>query len=134
MNCNLYKQSKGISYSIKCLIMRFNKLDIFYSTINSVAKVMASGVYCQFSDFREKFKWLTSVYSFLFLAFDYCRFRVVICLFSSPPQRPMTTDFEGFLSQILSITFQSYLNYWERASISLFNVECETRELHVPYL
>ena len=27
------------------------------------------------------------------------------CFFSSPPQRPMTSDFEGFLSQILSITF-----------------------------
>ena len=26
-------------------------------------------------------------------------------VFSSPPQRPMTSDFEGFLSQILSITF-----------------------------
>ena len=25
--------------------------------------------------------------------------------FSSPPQRPMTSDFEGFLSQILSVTF-----------------------------
>ena len=26
-------------------------------------------------------------------------------VFSSPPQQPMTSDFEGFLSQILSITF-----------------------------
>ena len=26
---------------------------------------------------------------------------------SSPPQQPMTSDFEGFLSQILSITFFS---------------------------
>ena len=26
-------------------------------------------------------------------------------VFSSPPQRPMTSDFEGFLYQILSITF-----------------------------
>ena len=40
--------------------------------------------------------------------------------FSSPPQRPMTSDFEGFLYQILSITLFSYLNSWERASISLF--------------
>ena len=30
--------------------------------------------------------------------------------FSSPPQWPMTSDFEGFLYQILSITFFSYLN------------------------
>ena len=32
----------------------------------------------------------------LFLAFDFCRFCVVIRGFSSPPQRPMTSDFEGF--------------------------------------
>ena len=44
--------------------------------------------------------------------------------FSSPPQRPMTSDFEGFLYQILSITLFSYLNSWERASIFLFNVQC----------
>ena len=30
--------------------------------------------------------------------------------FSSPPQRPITYDFEGFLYQILSITLFSYLN------------------------
>ena len=40
--------------------------------------------------------------------------------FSSPPQLPMTSDFEGFLYQILSITFFSYLNYWERANIFPF--------------
>ena len=32
---------------------------------------------------------------FIILAFHFCRFSVVIC-FSSPPQRPMTSDFEGF--------------------------------------
>ena len=45
-------------------------------------------------------------------------------VFSSPPQRPMTSDFEGFLYQILSIRLFSYLTFWERASISLLNVEC----------
>ena len=55
-----------------------------------------------------------------FLAFDFCRFCMVI-RFSSPPQRPMTSDFKGFLSQILSITFFNYLNSWERACISLFS-------------
>jgi len=37
----------------------------------------------------------------------------VLCghsVFSSPPQRPMNSDFEGFLYQILSITLFSYLN------------------------
>ena len=43
-------------------------------------------------------------------------------LISSPPQRPMTSDFEGFLYQILSITLFSYLNLWERASI--FPLQC----------
>ena len=55
-------------------------------------------------------------------------------VFSSPPQRPMTSDFKGFLYQILSITLFSHLISWERASISLFNVECQTRELLVPFL
>ena len=44
--------------------------------------------------------------------------------FSSLPQWPMTSAFEGSLYQILSITLFSYLNSRERASISLFNVEC----------
>ena len=42
---------------------------------------------------------------FVFLEFDFCRFCVVIRVFSSPPQRPMTSDFEDVLSQMLSITF-----------------------------
>ena len=40
-----------------------------------------------------------------FLAFDFSRFCVIIRFFSSPPQRPMISDFEGFLSQIVSIAF-----------------------------
>ena len=32
-------------------------------------------------------------------------------VFSSPPQRPMTSDFEGFLYQILSISLFSYFNH-----------------------
>ena len=42
--------------------------------------------------------------------------------FSFPLQRPMTSDFEGFLYQILSITLFSNLNSWERASI--FPLQC----------
>ena len=37
-------------------------------------------------------------------------------VFSSPPQCPMTSDFEEFLSQMLSIKFLSYHNSSERAS------------------
>ena len=57
--------------------------------------------------------------------------------FFPSPQRPMTLDFEGFLSQILSVTFLSYVNSWERARVRvfpLFNGECQSRELLVPSL
>jgi len=40
-----------------------------------------------------------------FLAFDFCPFCGVIRFFSSPQKRPMIFDLEGFLSQILTITF-----------------------------
>ena len=57
--------------------------------------------------------WISSVYScVLNLPSSYLFFSVrllsVLCdhsAVSSPPQRPMTSDFEGFSSQILSITF-----------------------------
>ena len=52
-------------------------------------------------------------------------------VFSSPPQRPMTSDFEGFLSQILSITFFSLSLFFRK---SQYYVECQTRELLVPLL
>ena len=90
----------------------------------------------------------------LFLASDFCRFCVVIRFFIPATTandlrlrkifipdfihyifgRPMTSDFEGFLSQILSITCLSYLNPSGIASISRFNVECHTRELLVPFI
>ena len=46
-------------------------------------------------------------------------FCLSIVFFSSPTHLSITSDFEGFLSQILSITLYSYLNFWERDSISL---------------
>ena len=67
------------------------------------------------SSYLKANRWLLHFYNqenlVFFLAFYFCRFCVVIRLFSSPPQRPMTSDFEGFLYQILSITLFSYLNY-----------------------
>ena len=51
----------------------------------------------------------------VFLVFDFCRFCVIIRVFSSPPQRPVTSDFKGLLYQILSITLFPYLNSWKRA-------------------
>ena len=67
---------------------------------------------------------ITVIFYFLFFSVRLLSVLRDHSFFSSPPQRPMTSDFEGFLYQILSITLFSYLNSWERASISLFNVEC----------
>ena len=63
----------------------------------------------------------------IFLAFDFFS-SAWSFVFSSPPQQPMTSNFEGFLSQILYIILY-YLYSSEGASISLFNVNCQTREL-----
>ena len=44
-------------------------------------------------------------------------------VFSSPPQRPMTSDFEGFFyPRFYPLHLFPYLNSWERASI--FPFEC----------
>ena len=56
--------------------------------------------------------------SFLFLAFDFCR-SAWSQFFFIPTTTANDLRLHGFLSQILSITFLSYLNSWERASISL---------------
>ena len=56
--------------------------------------------------------------SFFFLAFDFCR----SCVFSSLPQQPMTSDFEGFLSQILSITFFVLSSFFRKSQY--FPVQC----------
>ena len=65
--------------------------------------------------------------SLVFLAYTFFSVRLLSVLrghsfFSSLPQRPMTSDYEGFLYQMLSITLFSYLNSWERASI--FPYQC----------
>ena len=75
---------------------------------------------------------------YFFLSFFSVRHLSVLrghSVFSSLPQRPMNSDYEGFLYQILSITFFNFHNSWERASIfPFFNVECQKRELLVPFL
>ena len=62
--------------------------------------------------------------SFILLLFFNVRLVSVLrghsCFFPSPPQRPMTSNFEGFLFHIVSITFLSYLNSSERTSIFPF--------------
>ena len=59
-----------------------------------------------------------------FLAFDYCRFCLVIRFFHPRHNghRPQTS--KDFYTRSYPLHLFSYLNSWERASISLFNVEC----------
>jgi len=54
--------------------------------------------------------------------------------FPFPSEWPMTSDFKDFYPRFYLLLFLSYLNSWARASISLFNVEYQTRELLVPFL
>ena len=52
--------------------------------------------------------------------------------FSSPPQRSMTSDFEGFLSQMVSVTFCPIVILQKEPVFPFFNVQWQTREL-VPF-
>ena len=90
------------------------------------------------NDIRRLFNWLViyivtrfvghsvslhvHFYFFIFLAFDFCRFCVVVRVFHPRHNGQWPPTSKDFLSQILSITFFSYLNFWERASIIPF--EC----------
>ena len=57
---------------------------------------------------------------FFFLAFDFCRFCVVIRFFHPRHNVQWPPTSKDFLYQILSITLFSYLNSWKRASIFPF--------------
>ena len=68
-----------------------------------------------------KLEMLYAILMGFFLAFDFCQFCVVIGFFHPRHKRQWPPPLKGFLYQILFITLFSYLNSWERASISLFN-------------
>ena len=60
-----------------------------------------------------------------FLAFNFCRFCVVIRDFSSPPQRPMTSDFEGFsIPDFIHYIYFPILILEKEPVFSLLNVQC----------
>ena len=67
-----------------------------------------------------------------FLAFDFCGSSVVILFFHPRHNGQWPPTSKDFYTR--SYPLHNYLNSWERASISLFNVECQTRELLVPFL
>ena len=58
------------------------------------------------------------IFLFFILAFDFCWFCMVIRFFHPCHNGQWPPTSQDFLYQILSITFISYLNSWERASIS----------------
>ena len=61
----------------------------------------------------------------VFLAFDFCRFCVVHSVFSSPPQRPMTSDFEGFsIPDFIHYIYFPILILEKEPVFSLLNVQC----------
>ena len=61
------------------------------------------------------------------LAFNFCRFCVVIRVFSSPPQRPMTSDFKGFsIPDFIHYIYFPILILEKEPVFSLLNVQCST--------
>ena len=56
-------------------------------------------------------------------------------VFSSPPQWPMTSDFEGFsIPDVIHYIFGPIFILQKEPVFPFFNVECQTRELLVPFL
>ena len=77
---------------------------------------------------------ITDSFFLVFFSVRLCRFCVVIRFFHprhNGQWPPTSKDFYPRLYP-LHLLF-SYLSSWEIASISLFNVECQTRELLVPF-
>ena len=112
-----------------------------YQEFHGKIPFMPNDIYVQYSRYmcvmkrdltRFLFKYV-HVACYLFLAFAFCRFCKVICFFHPSHNGLWPPTLKDFLSQILSITFFPDLNSSERVSISLFSVECQTRELLVPF-
>ena len=125
LNC-VYNVSQLLVCTIGLSLLVYVMLDphlinfsLSYTTGYSHYNHVQSSHKCYCSLFGHKL-----IVIFLKITFDFCRF----CLFNRffhprhNGQWPPTS--KDFLSQILSITF-IFLSYsWERASISLFNVQC----------
>ena len=62
-----------------------------------------------------------------FLAFNFCRFCVIIRFFHPRHNSQWPPTSKDFYPRFYPLYFLSYLYSLERASISLFNVECQTR-------
>ena len=62
--------------------------------------------------------------TFFLLSFDFCQFCVVIRFFHSRHNGQWPPTSKDFYTRSYPLHSFSYLNSWERASISFFNVEC----------
>ena len=66
---------------------------------------------CYCSDDNDDIDYIIYLCLYIFLAFDFCRFCMVIRFFSSTPQRPMTSDFEGLsIPDVIHYIYFPYLN------------------------
>ena len=72
---------------------------------------------------------------YIFLAFDFCRFCVVIWFVHPRHNGQWPLALKDFHTRYYPLPFLSHLNSWERAQyVPYLNVECQTRELLVPFL
>mgnify|MGYP007091382990 CR=1 FL=1 len=113
-----------MNLQVPCCVRRIKdkwwlQVAVLKDNVDSTTQVWYLYLIAKFNCLKSLFNRINMFIGF-FIAFDFCRFCLVISVFSSASQRPITSDFEWFLYQILSITLFSYLNFWERASISLF--------------
>ena len=76
----------------------------------------------------SKYKWIKRIPLSEYLVMSKCLFpdinKVVLWFWLS--------IMKDFYTRFYPLLFLSYLYSWDKASISLFNVECQTRELLVP--
>ena len=103
--CLVYKLFKLVKYFLLMIIILYKIIQVLTCVENRTLKL--KGKFLLFC-------------LFCFLAFDFCRFCVVIHFFHPRHKGQWPPTSKRFSYQILSITFLSHLNSWERASISLF--------------
>ena len=105
--CLVYKLFKLVKYFLLMIIILYKIIQVLTCVENRTLKL--KGKFLLFC-------------LFCFLAFDFCRFCVVIRFFHPRHNGQWPPTSKDFLSQIVPLHLFSYLNSWERASI--FPFEC----------
>ena len=94
------------------------------SRLNARCLPIVANIRCIVLQRESLFRCYLYIYIY-FLAFDFCRFCVVIRVFSSSPQRPMTSDFEGFsIPDLIHYIYVPILILEKEPVFSLLNVQC----------